>query len=141
MRIQQLVPPLDAHFAEVLSEIGVKTDVDLLLASAPDVIFTRLPQGHGISLKAFRAHVAHATELAAADAMHGDMLLEKERKRRADERYVADKDTPVGVPAVDALLGASFAPPCVVEISGDSGSGKTVSRPHSWKWPAGIADG
>ena len=127
MRLQQLVPPLDAHFVDILSSINVKTDIDLLLASTSDGIFARLPPGHGISLKAFRAHVVHATQLLAAPATYGDALLAQDLKRRADMAFADDADMPVGVAALDELLGGGFAPPCVVEISGDVGSGKTVS--------------
>ena len=127
MRLQQLVPPLDAHFVEKLSEIDIKTDVDLLLASSPDSIFARLPPGHSITLRAFRDSLAHARELCAAPMSYGDELLSRDAKRRADAALEGDAGIRVGVDALDALVGGGFAPPRVVEISGESGSGKTVS--------------
>ncbi|KAM5539255.1 hypothetical protein V8D89_007128 [Ganoderma adspersum] len=122
MRLQNCVPPLRPEVVQALQDIGVKTDTDLLLADDPISIFTKLPPGHGISLKDFNLIVAQVAEIAAAVPVHGDKLLERETKRRED---VFTEDLLVGLPDVDALLGG-FSPPHVVELSGDPGSGKTA---------------
>ncbi len=122
MRIQQLVPPLGSELAEALQQIGIKTDTDLLLAHDPLTIFAKLPAGHGVTLRQFRDLLAQVAELAAAPSVYGDKLFEQEMKRQED--IYAD-DMLLGVPEVDALLGG-FNPPRVIELSGDSGSGKTV---------------
>lgn len=124
MRIQQLVPPLSAELAQALQDIGIKTDTDLLLAHDPLTTFAKLPTGHGVSLRQFRDVLAQVAELASAPPIYGDKLLEQEMKRQEDV-YV--EDMLLGVPAIDALLGG-FNPPRVIELSGDAGSGKTVSR-------------
>ncbi|RDX56980.1 P-loop containing nucleoside triphosphate hydrolase protein [Lentinus brumalis] len=122
MRIQQLVPPLGSELADALQQIGIKTDTDLLLAHDPLTIFAKLPAGHGVTLQQFRDLLAQVLELAAAPSVYGDKLLEQEMKRQED--IYAD-DMLLGVPEVDALLGG-FNPPRVIELSGDSGSGKTA---------------
>ncbi|KAI9061202.1 P-loop containing nucleoside triphosphate hydrolase protein [Trametes sanguinea] len=122
MRLQQFSPPLREDLVQALQGIGVRTEVDLLLADDSTAIFTRLPPELGISLLEFRRAVEKVVELAAAVPTYGDKLLEAENARH-DE--ILRDEMLVGVPAVDALLGG-FSPPRVVEISGDKGSGKTT---------------
>lgn len=125
MRLQQFVPPLDPSFVQALSEIGIKTDTDLLLTHDPLATFTKLPAGHGVTLKQYREVLAQVAGLAAATPTYGDKLLERETKRQEDIFSDVPDTMQLGVPAVDALVGG-FAPPRVIEVSGDSGTGKTV---------------
>lgn len=125
MRLQQFVPPLDPSFVQALSEIGIKTDTDLLLTHDPLATFTKLPARHGVTLKQYREVLAQVAGLAAATPTYGDKLLERETKRQEDIFSDVPDTMQLGVPAVDALVGG-FAPPRVIEVSGDSGTGKTV---------------
>ena len=125
MRLQNCVPPLTPEVVQALQGIGVNTDIDLLLADDPINVFTKLPPGHGISLKDFNLIVAQVAELAAATPVYGDKLFERETKRKEDV-FSEDSDLLVGLPDVDALLWG-FGSARIVELSGDKGSGKTVS--------------
>ncbi|KAI0787380.1 P-loop containing nucleoside triphosphate hydrolase protein [Fomes fomentarius] len=125
MRLQQFVPPLDPSFVQALSEIGIKTDTDLLLTHDPLVIFAKLPAGHGVTLKQYREVLAQVAGLAAATPTYGDKLLERETKRHEDIFSDVPDTMQLGVHAVDALVGG-FAPPRVIEVSGDPGTGKTA---------------
>ncbi|KAH9944979.1 P-loop containing nucleoside triphosphate hydrolase protein [Epithele typhae] len=126
MRLQQLSPPLDPAFVALLAEINVRTDTDLLLGADSTQLFARLPDGHGLSLRAFRDHVQHATTLAAAQPEFGDAVFAREQALKADAQFAEDPEVGTGIPALDELLGGGFAPPVVVEVSGDTGSGKTA---------------
>ncbi|KAI1797084.1 P-loop containing nucleoside triphosphate hydrolase protein [Ganoderma leucocontextum] len=126
MRLQNCVPPLKHEVVQALQDIDVKTDTDLLLADDPINIFTKLPPGHGISLKDFNQIVAQVAEIAAAVPVYGDKLLDRESNRK--EEIFLD-DMLVGLPDLDALLGG-FGPPRIIEISGDAGSGKTALALH-----------
>ena len=123
MRLQNCVPPLKPEVVQALRDIDVRTDTDLLLSDDPVNIFTELPPGHGISLKEFNQIVAKVAEFAAAVPVYGDKLLEQETKRRED---VLGEDLLVGLPDIDALL-EGFSSVRIIELSGDRGSGKTVS--------------
>ena len=123
MRLQNCVPPLTPEVVQALQGIGVNTDIDLLLADDPINVFTKLPPGHGISLKDFNLIVAQVAELAAATPVYGDKLFERETKRKED---VFSEGLLVGLPDIDAILGG-FGSHRIVELSGDKGSGKTVS--------------
>ncbi|OSC97693.1 P-loop containing nucleoside triphosphate hydrolase protein [Trametes coccinea BRFM310] len=122
MRLQQFSPPLREDLVLALQDIGVRTEVDLILNEDPTAIFTRLPSALGISLLEFRRAVEKVTELASAVPTYGDKQQELENARH-DE--ILRDDMLVGLPEVDALLGG-FSPPRLVEISGDKGSGKTT---------------
>ena len=124
MRLENCIPPLEPEVVQVLQDIGVRTEVDLLLADDPINIFTKLPPGHGISLKEFNQIVEQVTEIAAAVPVYGDKLLEDDTKRKED--VFRDDTILVGLPDIDALVGGGFRPPQIVELSGDLGSGRTV---------------
>ena len=146
MQLQQCVPPVNAELVRLLQDVGIKTDFDLLLGDDPTSIFTKLPPGHDIGLKEFREMTEKVAEIASATPTCGDRLLEQEAKRH--ENIFTD-DMLVGVPEVDAAVGG-FSPPRVVEISGDTNTGKTVSslptlmcylpltcsRLSPFKWPS-----
>lgn len=123
-RLQQFSPPLPPNLVQDLQELGIKTDTDLLLAHDSLTIFTKLPPGHGISLKQFREILTQVAGLAAATPTYGDKLLDRETKRQEDI-FADHSDLLLGVPDIDALLGG-FSPPRLIELSGDTRSGKTV---------------
>ncbi|KAI0741913.1 P-loop containing nucleoside triphosphate hydrolase protein [Daedaleopsis nitida] len=122
-RLQQFSPPLPPDLVQDLQELGIKTDTDLLLTHDPLAVFSKLPPGHGISLKQFREILTQVTGIAAAAPTDGNKLLERETKRQEDI-FADHSDLLLGVPDVDALLGG-FSPPMLVELSGDTRSGKT----------------
>ncbi|KAI0671322.1 P-loop containing nucleoside triphosphate hydrolase protein [Trametes maxima] len=122
MRLQQFSPPIQPEIVRALQDIGIKTDTDLLLSDDSTSIFRRLPSDVGISLLDFRRAVAEVAALASATPECGERLLEAEEQRQED---VFANNMTLGVPDVDALLG-NFSPPRIVELSGDSGSGKTA---------------
>ena len=122
MRLQNCVPPLTDEAVQLFRSAGVNTDADLLLAGDPINIFTKLPPGHGISLTTFNNMVAQISEVSAATPVYGDTLLQQEVRQR--EEVLAD-DILTGIPELDALL-ETLKPPHVIELSGDTGSGKTV---------------
>ena len=84
MRLQQFTPPLNPEFVQALQGIGIKTDADLLLTHDPLAIFTKLPAGHGVTLKQYREILSQVTALASAIPTYGDKLLEQETKRHED---------------------------------------------------------
>ncbi|KAI0649543.1 P-loop containing nucleoside triphosphate hydrolase protein [Trametes meyenii] len=121
MRLQQFSPPIQPEIVGALQAIGIKTDTDLLLSDDPTNIFRRLPSDVGINLLDFRRAVAEAVALASATPEYGEKILETEEQRQ-EEIYI--NDMTLGVPEVDALLG-NFSPPRIIELSGESSSGKT----------------
>lgn len=121
MRLQTVVPPPAQTFLSALGKIGVRTDSDLLFTAPPVDIFRKLPPGT-LSLHEFNDFVRRVAQQAAAPAIRADVLLVQEKtKEEAD--LIAEPNT--GVKCLDELLGG-LAPPRLVEVSGDRGSGKSV---------------
>lgn len=120
--IQALTPPLPAPLVDALESIGIHTTIDLLFSGSPSDIFKKLPTGT-ITLHDFNRTIEQVTARAAAPSVRGDKFLEVETHRRES---VFVTDTSCGVPEIDNLVGG-FTAPRVFELSGDRGSGKTVS--------------
>lgn len=121
MRLQAFVPPLNESVVGALASCGIKTDADLLFTDSV-AIFRKLPPGI-VSLREFCTLVKQVEEQAAAPAFRGDQFLKLQTKTCEDNLC---GEILCGVPQLDELLGG-FNPPRVIEISGDKGSGKTVS--------------
>jgi RAD51-like protein 3 len=118
MKLSALVPPLPVELVQSLEIHGLRTQSDLLFAgSSPTDIYHRLRLN--VSLRDFTHVFARVVESAAAPAVRGD------DDNARDPLCEDDGDVSSGVPALDALLG-SFGAPRLLEISGPSGSGKSV---------------
>ena len=100
-----------------LEDCGVETDVDLFAANALD-IFKRLPPGT-VSLQELRDLIASIAEAASAPGIcAADIMASK---------GPAETFHPFGLlPPFDKLL-PGFGDSRVLEISGDSGAGKSAS--------------
>ena len=126
--LDSIKPSLPNDLILALEEIGVKTDVDLLFSEPLTGLFAKLPPGI-VSLRDFNLIIAQVTENAAAPPIRADEYLETETHLR-ESLFVVEDALGCGVPELDRLVGM-FSTPRVFEISGDRGSGKTVSHVHS----------
>jgi hypothetical protein len=104
---------LPTSLVSSLEQCGIRTETDLLFSYTVVDIFQRLPPGT-VSMNDLTNYIALVTKWVAAPGVRGDELLHK--------------STPLstGVSALDELLGG-FGVSRVLEISGDKGTGKTVS--------------
>lgn len=121
MRIQAVVPPPPQSLSSALTQIGVRTDSDLLFSAPPVDIFLKLPPDT-ISLHDFNDFVMRVAQQAAAPAITADMLFEQEKTKDGADLFA---EPTIGVKCLDELLGG-LAPPRIIEVSGDRGSGKSV---------------
>lgn len=122
MRLQLLVPPLPQTLVDALTSLNIRTDAELLFSGRPADIFRKLPPGT-VDYQEFIDLVSQVTERAAAPAIRGDQLWDEVKRRREDNEFCL---LSTGVPELDTLLDGMH-PPRVIEVSGDRGSGKTVS--------------
>ncbi|KAI0733495.1 P-loop containing nucleoside triphosphate hydrolase protein [Fomitopsis betulina] len=121
MRIQAVVPPPPQSLSSALTQIGVRTDSDLLFSAPPVDIFLKLPPDT-ISLHDFNDFVMRVAQQAAAPAITADMLFEQEKTKDGADLFA---EPTIGVKCLDELLGG-LAPPRIIEVSGDRGSGKSL---------------
>ncbi|KAH9912282.1 uncharacterized protein B0H18DRAFT_1217175 [Fomitopsis serialis] len=121
MRLQTLVPSPPQTLLDALAQVGIRTDTDLLFSATPVDIFRKLPSGT-LSLHDFHSFVAQVTRQAAAPAVCGDVLFEQGKRREESDLY---SEPTTGVRQLDQLLGG-LAPPRVIEVSGDRGSGNPL---------------
>ena len=129
LRLNSITPSLPGDLMLALEEIGVKTDVDLLFSESTTELFAKLPPGI-VSLRDFNHIIAQVTKSAAAPPIRADEYLETETHLR-ENLFVVEDALGCDVPELDRLVGM-FSTPRVFEISGDRGSGKTVSHVHSY---------
>lgn len=118
MRLSALVPSIPADFVASLNECGIRTDADLLFSPVLE-IYRRLPSGSP-GLYELEQLVARVADLASAPGISAaDMLAqETETQTKSASLYT-------GVSELDALLDG-FGGRRILEISGDTKSGKTV---------------
>lgn len=122
MRLKAVVPTLPETLLAALEACDVRTDTDLLFSGTPLQIYERLPQGT-VTLADLKRHIQNTASHVSTPGMRADELLQQERARH---------DAPgsgrlsCGAPELDKLT-EGYDGPKVVEISGDHGSGKTVS--------------
>ena len=117
MRLSSLPEILSQDLLHALASLNITSDTDLLfLSGTPLDIWRRLPTGLGLSLREFETYVRAVTAKASASGVMGSML---------EDEAPAQRRMTVGVPKLDTLL-HGLGSQRVVEISGDSGSGKTV---------------
>jgi RAD51-like protein 3 len=105
---------------ESLEQCGIRTDAELLFSAPVFDIFRRLPAGT-VTLRDLTKYIDIVAEKTSAPGISAAKLLDLESKAREN-----DPDLLSGVPELDELLGG-FGRHRVIEISGDSQSGKTVS--------------
>jgi RAD51-like protein 3 len=102
-----------------LERIGISTDSDLLFSASTAEILQKLPP-NTVSLQDLKEYTAQITERSAVLGVRGDQLL------ALDDASGDGLDLSSGVYDLDALLNG-FGGSRVFEISGEKGSGKTVS--------------
>jgi RAD51-like protein 3 len=120
MRLAALVPSIPADLVESLERCGIRTDAELLFSTPVFEIFRRLPAGT-TTLRDLTHYVDLVAEQASAPGISAAKLLDLESKARANDPVLLS-----GISELDELLGG-FGGHRVIEISGDSQSGKTVS--------------
>jgi RAD51-like protein 3 len=117
MRLSSLYHDVPEHLLEALNSLRIVSDVDLLLSSgSPLDIWRRLPPGL-LSLQEFNNYVDAILSKASAPGLTADVLITLET--------LSDLNFGTGVPKLDALL-SDFGANHILEISGDTGSGKSV---------------
>jgi RAD51-like protein 3 len=131
MRLAALVPTVPLDLVESLEKCGIRTDTELLFSGTAADIFKRLPP-ETVSLHDLTKYIALVTERAAAPGIRADILLSQESH---------DYELTSGVAELDRLLGG-FGGSRVLEISGDKGSGKSVSAANKvssiWWTESGV---
>ena len=118
MRLATLVPQIPSDLVNTLEKCGICTVADLIFSSPID-IYGQLPVG-SISLFDLQQLSSHVATLASASGTLGTQLLQ----RQIEAHEMAPKLS-TGVTELDDLLGG-FGGCRVLEISGDTQSGKTV---------------
>lgn len=98
-----------------LDKIGIKTAPDLLFSGSVFDIFQRLPVGT-ITLASLKIYITRVTETCSAPGISGSSLLAS--SSRPPNRFLTDD------PVYNLLR--AFGDNRIIEISGDTGSGKTV---------------
>ena len=117
MRLSSLPEDLSQDLLQALESLNIASDVDLLFSSGtPLDIWRRLPTSLGLSLQDFDRCVRAVTAKASASGVMGSTL----ENEALPQRYMT-----ANAPKLDTLL-RGLGSRRVVEISGDSGSGKTV---------------
>jgi hypothetical protein len=119
--LSNFTPPLPESLVTNLSALNIRTAPDFIFVSPADLL-RKLPAG-SITFPELTRHIAHVKNAFAGPALTGDQLI-GESEARAQLPSVFS-----GLPALDGLVGNSFGGASggrIVEISGASGSGKTV---------------
>lgn len=123
MRLRTIEPSLPTELLEALDNLGIRTDADLIFYGTPMDLYKKLPLGT-VSLAALTKHIDDVIQYVSAPGIRGDKVTEKQKAHR--ERHKPE-DFLCGVPQLDGLLNG-FGDSRVIEISGDRGSGKTVTN-------------
>jgi RAD51-like protein 3 len=122
MRLSNLIPSLPQDLIGALEKIGIRTEMDLLFSSSALDIYNRLPAG-SITFQDLSYYIELTAELCAAPgASARDLwLLEDEARRKDVQLATGDEE-------FDLFL-SGLGSRRILELSGDSGSGKTVRIP------------
>ncbi|EIN09827.1 P-loop containing nucleoside triphosphate hydrolase protein [Punctularia strigosozonata HHB-11173 SS5] len=124
MRLQALQPPIPSELVDALDACEIRTDHDLLFGASTADIIRRSPPGT-ISYQALQALRASIQKSASAAGARGSDLLIADQARRATCTFPFT----FGVEVLDELL-RSLETACVVELSGDKGTGKSLVALH-----------
>jgi hypothetical protein len=119
--LSTFIPPLPETLVANLSVLNIRTAPDLIFVS-PAELLRRLPRG-SITFTELTHCIAHVTQAFAGPAITGDKLIEEL------DALTQLESVRSGLPVLDGLVGGSFGGASggrVIEISGSSGSGKTV---------------
>ncbi|KAI0311563.1 P-loop containing nucleoside triphosphate hydrolase protein [Amylostereum chailletii] len=114
--------PSDLFQALVAQNIAT---LPALIFASPTILFHRLPTGC-TTLRELTGVISHLTKLASAEGVTGEELA------NAQDRVVSG-EVVTGVETLDALVGGGFGGPKngkVIEVAGDSGTGKTALALH-----------
>lgn len=122
MRLRAIDPPLPPAIIDALGECNIKTDADLMFCGTAIEIYAKIAPCD-FSLAELGRCIKQVTRAASASVEQGSELFEK-------EEVLAGKHGPVectsGVPELDSVL-EELGSHHVTEISGEHGSGKSVS--------------
>lgn len=110
---------LPSTLVSSLEQIGISTESDLLFSGSAREIIQKLPPDT-VSLQDLQRYTTQIMEQTAVIGVRGDKLL------ALDDASGNELDLSSGVHQLDMLLNG-FRGPTIFEISGEKGSGKTVS--------------
>lgn len=125
MRLATLIPAIPAALVASLQKCDIRTDTDLLFSCTALDILRRLPPGTA-TLHELTKYIGLVAELTSAQGISGVELISQELDQRKD-----DLDFSSGIHDLNVLLG-SFGGRRVLEIAGDTKSGKTVGS-YIWE--------
>ncbi|PPQ75252.1 hypothetical protein CVT24_007430 [Panaeolus cyanescens] len=118
MRLTNLVPEISQDIVEILGQIGIHTDVDLLLSYSDFELWKMLPKGT-ITLQQLKDLKRRVQPLCSAEGYSGKDILNLDLTDYKPLQLFSSDGEPV--PLTPPIPVAS-----VVEVSGDKGSGKTI---------------
>lgn len=123
MRLRTAGSPLTDELVTALEALNIKTDTDLIFSNgSPTDIWLKLPS-NTIALKELKDVVSQLILKLSAPGLTALELLDKENQTR-ERRDAVELSS--GMRGLDDLVGG-FGRCHVLEISGDRGSGKSVS--------------
>ncbi|KAJ7507452.1 hypothetical protein B0H11DRAFT_1967133 [Mycena galericulata] len=123
MRLAACVPHIPAQLVSSLEKCGIRTEADLLFSGSIRDIFRRLPAG-----TTTLSELAEVTALVAKlTSVAGHSAAELMEASGSNEDYFLS-----GLPRLDKLLQGLSTTCRLIEVSGDKGSGKTVSSGNSF---------
>lgn len=122
MRLRTVIPPLPDELITALEECDIRTDADLMFSGSAIEIYDRISPCT-TSLAELTQWIRQVTSAASYPGICGFQSYKREKARHED--YPTD-DYSSGVSELDNLLGG-FGGFRIIEISGDRGSGKSVS--------------
>ena len=121
MLLRNIFTPLPRHVLDALEDCGIKTDEDLIFGDVIE-IWQKISDDTVTLQDIEDARVAVATQ-QAAPMVRGDELL----RQQADQQELREENAiSCGIIDIDELI-RGFSKYRLVEVSGDKGSGKTVS--------------
>ena len=129
MRLRVISPRLPDALIDALEQCNIRTDTDLMFTGTAMQIYEKLPPGT-VTLAELEKIIQDAICSAAVQGLSCDeLILIEEEKRSTAGSYRLD----CGVPALDELING-YSGPRVLEISGERGSGKSVSKSQPVAW-------
>ena len=124
MRLKAITPKLPANLTTAPEDSGIRTDADLLFNSGTAMqLYEKLPQGT-VTLAELEGYIKRVAEVVSAHMLTGESLLAQEIEQGSTFIPIS-----TGIPQLDQIVNGRYGPK-VLEISGDHGTGKTVSGTH-----------
>lgn len=110
------------------TQCGIRTDSDLLFGPSTFELYTHLLPGT-VALAELEQYVLEITQLASAAGNRADTQLSRDLNKVGPLTYIE-----TGLKTLDGMIHNDTTNVHILEISGDSGSGKTVDQFHTlWK--------